>query len=86
MFREQKSNRRQLGVQEIEGVLRHPDGSVDIAAYTKLAHRERAAAIAAAAVEAVRRVRGMLWATGMGLAPVARSEAASARHHGPVGR
>jgi hypothetical protein len=42
---DQKPNRHSR-VQGTEGVLRHPDGCADIAAYAKLAHRERAAAIA----------------------------------------
>jgi hypothetical protein len=86
MSREQRSNSRSLRVHEIEGVLRYPDGSVDIAAYAKLAHRERAAAIAASAGEAIRMVRGMLWAIGVRLASVSRSGPASGKHHAPVGR
>ncbi len=54
MSREQKSTGGVLGVQEFEGLLRHADGSPDIAAYAKLAHHERAKAVAASATEAMR--------------------------------
>ena len=37
--------------QGVEGELRHPDGSPDIAAYGRIAHRERDAAILAAVQE-----------------------------------
>jgi hypothetical protein len=46
-------------VQRVEGVLRHPDGSPDIAAYRRIAHRERDAAIRAAVQDTVRSVRAM---------------------------
>ena len=68
MSREQNSNGSMLGVQ-IEGVLRHADGSPDIAAYAKLAHHERAAAIAVSAREGVRRIRNMWSMIGTNLAP-----------------
>ncbi|CAN7485956.1 hypothetical protein LJR220_004401 [Bradyrhizobium sp. LjRoot220] len=42
-----------------EGALRHPDGSPDIAAYRKIAHRERDVAIASAVRETARSVRAM---------------------------
>ena len=86
MSREQKPNGRSLRVQEIEGVLRYPDGSVDIAAYAKMAHRERAAAIAASAREGIRRVREMVSVIRTNLAPVARSEPASVKRHAAARR
>jgi len=86
MSREQKPNGRSLRVQEIDGVLRYPDGSIDIAAYAKLAHRERAAAIAASAREAIRMVREMLSVIRVRLAPVVRAEPASGKRHAPAGR
>jgi hypothetical protein len=70
----------------LEGVLRHPDGSPDIAAYAKLAHRERAAAVAASAREGIRRVRAMVSAVRASVAPVARSEPTSGKHHARAGR
>ena len=87
MSREEKSNGRVLRVQEIEGVLRHPDGSLDIAAYAKLAHRERATAIAACGdskpfAGCARRCRLIR----AGLAPAARSAPASGKHHAPAGQ
>ena len=39
--------------------LRHPDGSPDIAAYGRIAHRERDAAVLAAVQEAARSLRAM---------------------------
>ena len=80
-----KAERSSRGAR-IEGVLRHPDGSVDIAAYAKLAHRERAAAIASSARAAIRMVREMLSAIRARLAPVARSEPASGKHHAAARR
>ena len=59
------------------GVLRHPDGSPDIAAYARLAHRERATAIAASAGEAMRMVREMATALRASLAPAATPGPAS---------
>ncbi len=67
------------------GVLR-PDGSPDIAAYARLAHRERAAAVAASAGEAMRMVREMVSAVRASLAPAARSGPASGKHHVIAGR
>ena len=64
----------------LEGVLRHPDGSPDIAAYAKLAHRERAAAIASSAREGIRKVRAMVSGLRARLAPVVRSGSASGKH------
>ena len=86
MSRERKPNVRSLRVQEIEGVLRYPDGSVDIAAYAKMAHRERAAAIAASAREGIRRLRAMWSVIRTNLAPVARSEPASVKRHAAARR
>lgn len=79
MSRDQTSNGRSPRGQEIDGVLRHPDGSVDIATYAKLAHREREEAIAALAREGILVVRAMLSAIGTRLATVARSGPASVR-------
>jgi len=38
----------------LEGTLRHPDGSPDIAAYSKIAHHRREAAIVSAVRETMR--------------------------------
>lgn len=43
----------------VEGLLHHPDGSPNIAAYARIAHRERAAAIASSLRGAARSVRTM---------------------------
>lgn len=43
----------------IEGTLRHPDGSPDIAAYGKIAHRQREAAILSAVRETADRLRAI---------------------------
>lgn len=40
-------------------VLRHPDGSPDIAAYGRIAHRERDAAVLAAVQDTARSLRAM---------------------------
>ena len=45
--------------QGVEGELRHPDGSPDIAAYRRIAQRERDAAILSAVQEAVHSLRAM---------------------------
>ena len=45
----------------VDGALRHPDGSPDIAAYARIAHRERDAAIVSSMVLAVRFI-GRAWA------------------------
>jgi len=45
-----------------DGALRHPDCSIDIAAYASIAHRERAAAVAYSMLLVVRFVREA-WAT-----------------------
>ena len=86
MSREVNPNGHAPRAQDIEGVLRHPDGSLDIAAYAKLAHRERAAAIASSAREAIRMVREMVSGVRASLAPVARSEPASGKHHAAARR
>ena len=44
---------------DVDGVLRHPDGSPDIAAYGKIAHRERDAAILSAVQDAARTMHAM---------------------------
>ena len=44
-------------VQHLEGALRHPDGSPDIAAYRRIAHHERDAAILAAVQDTARSIR-----------------------------
>lgn len=43
----------------IDGALRHPDGSPDIAAYARIARRERQEAIVSAVQDAARNVRAM---------------------------
>ena len=70
----------------VEGVRRHPDGSVDIAAYAKIAHRERAAAIVSLVRETIRMVRGMLSVIRAPLAPVGKSEPVSGKHHARIGK
>ncbi len=67
-------------VHDHEGSLRHPDGSVDIAAYAKMAHREREAAIASSARATIGWVRGILSAIGTRLAAVVGSQPASGKH------
>jgi hypothetical protein len=47
-------------LQAVEGALRHPDGSPDIAAYGRIAHRERDAAIASAVRDTARSIRAIL--------------------------
>ena len=54
---EKKPNAPVSWVQRVEGALRHPDGSADIAAYGKIAHRDRDAAILAAAQDTARSIR-----------------------------
>ncbi len=83
MSRDQKSDGRSLRVQEIDGVLRHPDGSADIAAYANVAHRDRAAAIAASAREAIRMVRKMVSDVRARLVPIALP---SGKHRARAGR
>lgn len=56
---EKKPNGPVSWAQRVEGALRHPDGSPDIAAYGRIAHRERDAAILAAVRDAARSLRGM---------------------------
>ena len=46
-------------VQRVESALRHPDGSPDIAAYGRIAHHERDAAILAAVQDTARSLRVM---------------------------
>jgi hypothetical protein len=43
----------------LEGLLHHPDGSPNIAAYSKIAHRKRQVAIAAAVRETARSLRAV---------------------------
>lgn len=43
--------------------IRNPDGSTDIAAYVRIAHRERDAAVVSAMREAAQGVRTLLWRT-----------------------
>ena len=45
--------------QRLEEALHHPDGSPDIAAYGRIAHRERDAAILSAVQEAASSLRAM---------------------------
>jgi hypothetical protein len=56
---EMKPNGPVSWVQRVEGALRHPDGRPDIAAYGRIAHRERDAAILAAAQDTARSLRVM---------------------------
>lgn len=81
-----KPSGRAPDAHDIEGVLRHPDGSVDIAACAKLAHRERAAAIASSTRATIRSVGGMLSAIGARLAAVVRSQPAAGKHHAHIAR
>ena len=83
---EQKPNGCTPVAQDLEAVLRHSDGSLDIAAYAKLAHRERAMAIASSAREGIRRVREMVSGVRATLAPAARPGPACGKHHAPVSR
>lgn len=83
---QQKPDGRAPAAHEFEGVLRLPDGSVDIAAYTVIAHRERAVTITFSTGATIRKVRGMLSAFGMRLAAVVRSLPASGKHGAPVAR
>ena len=46
-------------MQRVEGALRHPDGSPNIAAYGRIAHHERDAAILAALQDTARSLRAM---------------------------
>ena len=46
-------------VRGVEGALRHPDGSPDIAAYGRIAQRERDAAVLAAVQDTARSLRVM---------------------------
>ncbi|WP_291866011.1 hypothetical protein [Bradyrhizobium sp.] len=79
MSREEKPN-ASAPTAGVDGVLRRPDGSVDIAAYSKIAQRERAEALVSSANETIRMLRGMASAIRTRLAPVARSEPASGKH------
>ena len=83
---EQKPNGRTPGAQDLEAVLRHSDGSLDIAAYAKLAHLERAMAIACSAREGIRRVREMVSGVRASLAPAARPGPACGKHHAAARR
>ena len=71
---------------QVERVLRHPDGSVDIAAYARIAHRERAAALASVARATIGMVREMLSGIRARLAPVVRPDPASGKRHAAAGR
>ena len=51
---EKKPDGPESWVQRVEGALRHPDGSLDIAAYGRTAHRERDAAMLSAVQETAR--------------------------------
>jgi hypothetical protein len=64
--------------------LRHPDGSPDIAAYGRIAHRQRAAAIAFSAREAIRIVGETLSAIRARLA--SPGIPTSGKHHAHTGR
>ena len=54
-------------VQGLEGTLRHPDGSPDIAAYSKIAHHQREAAIVSAVRDIMRILLAMPSAVGSAL-------------------
>ena len=56
---EKKPNAPVSWVQRVEGALRHPDGQPDIAAYGRIAHRDRDAAILAAVQDTARSLRAM---------------------------
>ena len=56
---EKKPNGPASWVQRVDGALRHPDGSPDIAAYGRIAHRERDAAILATVQDTARSLRAM---------------------------
>jgi len=56
---EEKPNGPVSWVQRVEGALRHPDGQPDIAAYGRIAHRDRDAAILAAVQDTARSLRAM---------------------------
>lgn len=85
MSRENKPNER-APVDDFGAVLRCPDGGFDIAAYAKIAHRERALASVSMVKEAIRMVREMASAIRKRLAPVGSSELASGKHHAATGR
>jgi len=59
MFRETYSNGMASAVRGDDTILRHPDGSIDFAAYRAAAGRERKAAIRESVWAAARVVRGM---------------------------
>jgi len=59
MSREKQPNGPVSWVQRVDGALRHPDGSPDIAAYGRIAHRERDAAVLAAVRDTARSLRAM---------------------------
>jgi hypothetical protein len=86
MSLDRKSKGGSRGVQEIDGVLRYPDGSADIAAYAKLAHRERDAAIAGSARKGIRLVRELWSVVWTSVAPIARSELPAGKHPARAGR
>lgn len=86
MSREVIPNGRAPRAQDIEDVLRRPDGSFDIAAYAKIAHRERAVVITASVGEGLRRVREMVSGVRARLAPAARSGPACGKHHAAARR
>jgi hypothetical protein len=83
MSRKNKPNER-APTHDFGAVLRRPDGSFDIAAYAKAAHRERALASVSLVNEAIRMVRELASAIRTRLAPVGSSELASGKHHVPT--
>ena len=85
MTRENKSNER-APAHDFGPVLRCPDGSFDIAAYAKIAHHERALVSVSVVKEAIRMVSAMVSVIRASLAPAARSEPASGKHHAAAGR
>ena len=60
MFLENKPDGLRSWARGVEGTLRHPDGSPKIAAYGRIAHRRRDAAILLAVQDAARGLRAML--------------------------
>ena len=56
---EMKLNGAASWAQGVEGALRHPDGSPDIAAYGRIAHRQRDAAIVSAMRKAAHSIRAL---------------------------
>ena len=56
---EKKPNGPASWVQGVEGAIRNPDGHINIAAYARIAHRERDAAVVAAMRETAHSIRAL---------------------------